>query len=88
MTGEVSVTSNNGAVVGADVTLRVRGGSFLAGFTSEDIDVTTGADGTGAIDVTLPSTGLYTVRVLTIAHGTDVYSASRNTVNMRSVYIV
>ncbi len=87
MTGQVAVRSDNGPVVGAEVTLQISGGSFWSGRTTQNVTVTTGNDGVAPINVTLDSTGFYTVRVTGISHDGDIYAANRNAVWGRTVYI-
>ncbi len=80
ITGQVSVAGGTGAIAGAVVSVRISGGNWFTGISTQNIQVTTGANGTATFSVSVPYTSYYTITVTNISHGPDTYVPSQNRV--------
>ena len=77
---EVSVAGGTGPIAGANVTIHVSGGNWYTGTFAQDFQVTTGSNGTGSINITVPFSSSYIVTVTNIVHAPDTYVPSQNKV--------
>lgn len=80
ITGQVSVAGGTGAIADAVVSIRISGGNWFSGSSIQNIQVTTGANGTANFSVSVPFTSYYTITVTNISHGADTYVPSQNKV--------